>query len=428
MIDSIEIEPVSGSLCGRIRPPGSKSITNRALLVAALAEGTTVLHGALASEDTDVMINSLQQLGIEVQVDSASSQIMIEGCAGQIPITQAELNLANSGTSIRFLTAVLGILGGHYCLDGIPRMRERPIGPLIGALNVLGAHAVALSPGNCPPVRLNSSRIPGGSVKISGDLSSQYLSGLLMAAPFASRGLTIEVQGDLVSQSYVNMTLKMMSDFGVHCAADEELKRFEIRPGQCYRGREYRIEPDASAASYFWAAAAICGGSGTVEGLNAHSLQGDIQFVRVLESMGCQVSMEENQITVQGAAKHGIEVDMNDISDTVQTLAAVAVFLNGATTIRNIAHNRVKETDRIHFLAVELRKLGVEVDEFPDGLTITPKPLHAATFETYQDHRMAMSLSLLGLRLPGVRILNPNCVAKTYPNYFRDLKEFCRPQ
>jgi 3-phosphoshikimate 1-carboxyvinyltransferase len=425
MTDSIEIEPLTGPLQAAICPPGSKSITNRALLMAALAHGESILKEALDSDDTRVMIDSLKRLGIQVHHFPTESKIVVRGCGGQIPQPAAELYVENSGTTIRFLTAVLGVIGGQYVLDGVARMRERPIGPLTDALTALGGNVVAKSTGKCPPVQIDSPRLVGGQVKLRGDLSSQYLSGLLMAAPLATNGLIITIDGELVSRPYVEMTLKMMWDFGVQCLVDSVFTRFEIKPDQLYVARQYHVEPDASAASYFWAAAAICGGQVTVQGLNENALQGDVRFVRVLEKMGCHLRLESDLITVIGPARYGIDVDMGDISDTVQTLAAVALFVQGPTTIRNIAHNRVKETDRIHFLAVELRKLGAEVIEFPDGLTIIPRPLHSATIDTYSDHRMAMSFSLVGLRVPGIKIRNPQCVAKTYPNFFQDLKWFC---
>lgn len=428
MSDSIQIETLAGKINGVIRPPGSKSITNRALVLAAIARGQSLLHDALASDDTRVMIDCLKRLGIDVQEFLSESKTVVHGCGGQLPESMAELYVENSGTTIRFLTAMLGVNGGKYYLDGVDRMRERPIGPLVDSLAFLGGNVAALSPGQCPPVQIQSPRLRGGNVRLRGDLSSQYLSGLLMAAPLTTDGLIIQIEGELVSEPYVNMTIKMMEQFGVHCTADPASRRFEIAGGQSYLAREYQIEPDASAASYFWAAAAICGGTATVEGLTEQSMQGDVRFARVLEQMGCQLQFQPNRITLTGPAQRGVDVDMSDISDTVQTLAAVAVFAKGATTIRNVAHNRVKETDRIHFLAVELRKLGAQIDEFHDGLRIVPQPLNGATIETYADHRMAMSLALVGLRLPGVVILNPQCVAKTYPNFFQDLKKFCAPR
>ncbi len=424
-VSEIEVPVAPGPVSNSIRPPGSKSITNRALLIAALAEGQSVLSGALASDDTRVMINSLGRLGIEVTEDLGRQSVTVQGGGGSFPNTRAELFIENSGTTIRFLTAALGMAGGQYRLDGIERMRERPIGPLVETLLSAGADIVAESPNQCPPVQIDSKRLAGGRLKIRGDLSSQYLSGLLMAAPLAVEGVTIEIEGPLISKPYVKMTMEVMRSFGVDCRSDPSLGRFDVPAGQTYVGVDYEIEPDASAASYFWAVAAICGGRATVMGLNENSLQGDIGFVNCLGQMGCDVEFSKNQISVTGPAKRGIDIDMSDVSDTVQTLAAVALFVDGTTTVRNVAHNRIKETDRIGNLAIELRKLGAIVEDFEDGLSITPGLLRPAKIETYNDHRMAMSLALVGLKQPGVVITNPGCVSKTYPRFFGDLQNFC---
>ncbi len=424
MRDFIAIQQAPGPVHSTIQPPGSKSLTNRALAIAAMARGRSVLQGVLDSDDTRVMIESLVKLGVQVQQDVSNHSVWVEGRGGVFPNQSAELFVGNSGTTIRFLTALLGFAGGRYCLDGIDRMHERPIGPLVDALNQLGANVVAESPGQCPPVRISSKRLTGGRVTISGDTSSQYLSGLMMAAPLATEQVVIKIDGPLISKPYVEMTSNVMKSFGVECRYGKSFDRFEITGGQTYVATDYQIEPDASAASYFWAMAAICGGAATVTGINQYSLQGDVRFVHCLKQMGCNVAWGDNEITVTGPAKIGIDVDMSDVSDTVQTLAAVAVFVEGTTTIRNVAHNRVKETDRIGNLAIELRKLGAKVDEFEDGLAIHPGALTGAEIETYDDHRMAMSLALVGLRQPGVKIHNPGCVSKTYPNYFEDLKMF----
>ena len=425
MPEFIEIQPVNGPIQATIKPPGSKSLTNRALLIAALAEGTSKLVGALDSDDTRVMIVSLRRLGIEVVHDSKTAQISVAGHRGNFPNDSADLFVENSGTTIRFLTAALGMTGGAYRLDGVARMRERPIGPLVKALTLLGANIKTESPHECPPVAIDSGRLAGGIVKIRGDLSSQYLSGLLMAAPLAIDGLIIDIEGPLISVPYIGMTLAVMQRFGVICESRPNMDRFEIPAGQTYSGQDYLIEPDASAASYFWAAAAICGGTATVEGLNRNSLQGDVAFVDCLQQMGCRVTHSTSSISVTGPATTAIDIDMADISDTVQTLASVALFVEGTTTIRNIAHNRIKETDRIGNLAIELRRLGAQVEEFEDGLSITPGRLQPAEIETYHDHRMAMSLALVGLKQPGLFIKNPECVSKTYPHFFADLKAFC---
>ncbi|MFM2093506.1 MAG: 3-phosphoshikimate 1-carboxyvinyltransferase, partial [Planctomycetota bacterium] len=317
--------------------------------------------------------------------------------------------------------AMLAVGQGRYRLDGVPRMRQRPIADLLDALRQLGADVVSESNNGCPPVIVNAHGLHGGTAHVRASISSQFLSGLLMAAPYAQHNVELCIDGEMVSQPYVEMTLAVMESFGVAVPRDG-LDRFCIPAGTKYRGRQYAIEPDASAASYFWGAAAIAGGEVTVQGLTRSSLQGDVAFVDCLEKMGCQVQSAADCITVRGGKLRGIDVNMNAISDTVQTLAVVALFADGATTIRDVAHIRHKETDRIGDLARELRKLGATVDETDDGLRIIPGPLRAAVIETYDDHRMAMSLALAGLRVPGVTILNPRCTEKTYPHFFDDLR------
>lgn len=425
---SVEVVP-GAAVHGAIRPPGSKSLTNRALLCAAMAEGTSVLSGTLESEDTEVMIHSLRQIGVTIDTDNAAGSLRVGGIAGKPLLPTADLYVANSGTTIRFLTALLSAAGGRYRLHGVERMHQRPIGDLIDALQpVLEGTAQAESTGGCPPVAIDSQGWRGGAIEVAGSVSSQYLSGLLMAAPLAHGPISIEVAGELVSKPYVTMTCRLMEDFGVPVLRDEPtLRRFDIEAPRAYQPSDYAIEPDASAASYFWASAAITGGKVTVEGLHRQALQGDVGFVDVLARMGCQVEETDDSLTVIGGPLRGIDVDMNRFSDTVQTLAAVALFAEGATTVRGVAHNRFKETDRIADLACELRKLGATVTETTDGLVIEPPATLPSdpppVLETYDDHRMAMSLALTGLRIPGVRIANPACTAKTYPNYFHDLEE-----
>jgi 3-phosphoshikimate 1-carboxyvinyltransferase len=417
--DSITIAP-RGPLYGVIRPPGSKSITNRALVCAALAEGRSRLTGALDSEDTQVMIDSLRKLGASVQFDASAATIDVEGMGGPPHVAGADLFVGNSGTTIRFLTALTALGRGRFRLDGVERMRQRPIGDLLTALNQLGADAQSERGNDCPPVMVNARGLRGGRATVRGDISSQFLSGLLMAAPLAQCDVDVMVEGELVSRPYVAMTLAVMDAFGVRASAHEE-RRFTIPAPQSYRGRDYDIEPDASAASYFWAAAAITGGRIAVEGLSQGSLQGDVAFCRCLEQMGCRIEYADDSISAFGGPLRGISVNMNAISDTVQTLAAVALFAAGPTTITGVEHNRYKETDRIADLARELRKLGADVEERADGLTITPHERRSAVIETYHDHRMAMSMALVGLGGPGVTITNPACTAKTYPRFFEDL-------
>ncbi len=419
MTDAIEIRP-TGPLHGTIRPPGSKSITNRALVCAALAEGESLLAGALDSEDTRVMIESLGRLGIAVEHDPAAAAVRVLGCGGRVPANRADLYVANSGTTLRFLTAVAALGHGLFRLDGTARMRQRPVEDLLAALRQLGVDAICESPGGCPPVVVRGQGLRGGRATVGGDKSSQFLSGLLLAAPYADADVELIVDGALVSRPYIDMTRSVMAAFGVSIEV-EVPRRFSVRAGQRYRGTCYAIEPDASAASYFFAAAAITQGEVTVEGLSRASLQGDVAFCDCLQQMGCDVRYADDRITVAGRPLRGIEIDMNAISDTVQTLAAVALFADSPTTIRGVAHIRHKETDRIHALAVELRKLGAEVEERDDGLRIAPRGLRGAEIDTYDDHRMAMSLALPGLAVPGVVIRDPGCTAKTYPGFFADL-------
>jgi 3-phosphoshikimate 1-carboxyvinyltransferase len=423
-MDRIEIQP-TGPLRGTIRPPGSKSITNRALVCAALAAGPSTLRGALDSEDTRVMIESLRKLGIEVAADATRQTLQVNGCGGKIPASEADLFVANSGTTIRFLTALCTLGHGTYRLDGVERMRQRPIGDLLAALQQLGADCRGELASGLPPVVIQANGLAGGTATVRGDISSQFLSGLLMAAPLASGNVELLVEGQLVSQPYVAMTLRLMESFGANADA-ADLAHFHISGRQTYRGCDYAIEPDASAASYFWGAAAVTGGEMTVLGLSADALQEDVKFVDCLAKMGCEVTSAADRITVRGGKLRGIDVDMNAISDTVQTLAVVALFAEGPTTIRGVAHNRHKETDRIRDLACELRKLGATIEEFDDGLRITPPAQpQGAEIATYHDHRMAMSLALAGLRIPGVIILDPACTAKTYPGYWEDLGSLC---
>jgi 3-phosphoshikimate 1-carboxyvinyltransferase len=427
-MSSLLIEPVSRPIHGIIRPPGSKSITNRALILAALAEGTTKLTGVLDSQDTRVMIESLRRLGLQVTQDVAGCVCVVEGRGGRIPAATADLWLENSGTSIRFLTSVCALGRGEYRLDGVERMRQRPIGDLVRALEPLGAKIrFERESSDCPPVVVDgrASWMRGGSTTIHGDISSQFLSSLLMAAPACEQPVSVVVEGELVSKPYVMMTLQMMRAFGAVIDGPEDLSRFESL-SQPYRARGYDIEPDASAASYFFGAAAVTGGQVTVSGLSKNALQGDVEFVTALEQMGCEVLWGHDEITVSGRPLRGIDIDMNAISDTAQTLATVAVFANGPTRIRNVGHMRHKETDRVAAVVTELRRAGIHANEHPDGLTIHPGTPQPAEIQTYDDHRMAMSFSLLGLRVPGIRICDPGCTAKTYPGYFDDLASLVR--
>lgn len=415
------VRPADQPVRGSIRPPGSKSITNRALVCAALARGESHLQGVLDSDDTSYMLAALKSLGFGVVGDDAGEQVTVRGQGGAIPADRADLFVGNSGTTIRFLTAAVALGAGEYRLDGVARMRERPISDLIDTLNKLGSDARCELENGCPPVVVRGQGLGGGSATVRGDISSQFLSGLMLTAPCARSAVELRVEGELVSVPYVEITRRVMEAFGAKVSLGPGATTLAIEPTG-YQPCNYAIEPDASAASYFWGAAAVTGGEVCVEGLGAGALQGDVAFVDCLEQMGCRIDRCADSITVTGGALHGIDVDMNGISDTVQTLAAVALFAEGPTTVRNVAHIRHKETDRIAAVATELRRLGAGVEEAQDGLTIYPGPLRPTEVKTYDDHRMAMSLALVGLRQPGVAILDPGCTAKTYPGFFNDLE------
>jgi 3-phosphoshikimate 1-carboxyvinyltransferase len=423
------ILPITHPLAAKVIVPGSKSHTNRALLLAALAVGSTTLINALDSEDSRFFSTGLSQLGFNIGGDPEHNTITVQGLGGEIPAGKADLFIGNAGTAARFLTALLTIGHGEYSLDGVARMRQRPIGDLVRALNVLGAQVegTATDPGGSqtnlyPPVSVKAKGLPGGSTSIRGDISSQFLSALLMVAPCAREPVQVTVDGPLNSKPYIDLTLSVMSDFGVHVNR-RGYQHFRISP-QVYRAPgEYHIESDASAASYFFAAPAICGGWVEVANISQHSRQGDIAFLNVLSEMGCVISKIREGIRVTGPYRlEGVDVNMSDISDTAMTLAAIAPFAVSPTSIRGIASSRLKETDRIAATCNELRRLGVEVDEKPDGMVIHPcNDIRPARIRTYNDHRMAMAFSLVGLRIPSIEISNPDCVAKTFPNYFQEL-------
>lgn len=422
----LRITPINHPLHATVSLPGSKSLTNRALLIAALANGKTHLTNALFSDDSKYFANALKTLGFDIQLEESNQSMTITGLGGKIPAQKAELFIGNAGTAARFLSAFLTIGNGEYIIDGEPRMRERPIGDLIDALNELGVEVEAKN--NCPPVEIFAKGLPGGKTKIAGNISSQFLSALLMVAPYARSPIEIELTTDLNSKPYVDMTISMMKDFGVEVER-HGYDSFMIRPAHFLPIPSYAIESDASAASYFFAAPAICGGKVRVENISRQSVQGDIAFLDVLAQMGCHIKEGGNYIEVLGTDElMGIDVDMIDIPDTAQTLAAVAPFALSPTRIRGIASARVKETDRVSATCTELQRLGVQVDEHGDGMTIYPcSTLQPADIQTYNDHRMAMAFSLIGLRFDGVTIENPACVSKTFPNFFEVLNTLRTP-
>ncbi len=410
-MDAVLIEPRK-DLDATVSIPGSKSCTARALAMAGLAHGRTRLLGPADCDDSDYMIGGLRALG--VSVEKTPEEVTVES-AGLRPPT-APLFLGNSGTAIRFLAAACATLDGEATLDGTARMRERPIADLVEALRLWGVAADA--PTGCPPVLIRSTGDFGGETRVKGSASSQYLSGLLMVAPYAARDAEIRIDGELVSKPYVDLTLAMMAERGVE-AENRDYRSFRAAAGQRYRPGTYAIEADASGASYFLAAAAVAGGRVRVDRLSSRSQQGDARFAYVLEQMGCRVEEGPDGIAVSSnGALRGIDVDLNAMPDMAQTLAVVAAFAEGPTRIRNVANLRIKETDRIAATAAELRKLGAEVEETDDGFVIRPRPLHGADIDTYDDHRMAMSFAVAGLRVPGVRIKDPGCVSKTFPDFF----------
>ncbi len=416
-----EIRPIDHPLDATVQVPGSKSITNRALLLASLADGSTRLSNALFSDDSRYFAGALQMLGFEVKLDPSASSITVTGMGGVIPARKAAIFIGNAGTAARFLTAFLTLGDGEYLLDGDTRMGQRPIADLVSALNQLGAEVEARS--GCPPVRVAASGLPGGQALLRGDISSQFLSALLMVAPYAAKPVRLHLSTDLNSRPYVDLTVHVMHEFGVDVQQGDGGRRFTV-PGGRYRSREdYSIEPDASAASYFFAAASICGGTVRVNGLTSSSAQGDMGFTSVLADMGCSVRQTGDCTEVTGASSlHGVDVDLSDCPDTAQTLAAIAPFADTPTTIRGIRSARLKESDRVHATCTELARLGVRVHEHADGMTIQPcAALQPASLQTYKDHRMAMAFSLIGLRVPGVHIEDPACVSKSFPGYFQVL-------
>jgi 3-phosphoshikimate 1-carboxyvinyltransferase len=413
---AIEIPVIPGPLDATVTIPGSKSITNRALLTAALANGASTIRNALFSEDTHWCSTCLQNLGIPVE--SSVETFQVQGKSGTFPATHADLFVGNAGTAARFITAMLPLGSGEYHVDGVARMRERPMSDLLNLLQEMGNEITYHGQMGYMPFTLKSNGFRGGDIRLQASKTSQQLSALLMIAPYAQQHTTIVVDGELVSPSYIAMTRRVMEEFGV-IAQDEGNGRFVIQAGQRYQPRDYTIEPDASNASYFFAAAAVTGGRVRVNHLTRQSCQGDIRFLNILEQMGCTVNETDDYVEVIGAPElHGVEADMNDISDTVQTLAAIAPFASSPVFIRNVEHIRWKETDRIEAVVNELRNMNVEVEEFSDGMKIAPATPSPATVQTYNDHRMAMAFAVTGLRTPGILIDDPACTAKTFPDFF----------
>lgn len=417
---------------GCIRLPGSKSISNRALLLAALAEGSTRIDNLLTSDDTHWMLTALEQLGVGIKQEG--EQYQVQGLGGFFSVDQAQqlsLFLGNAGTAMRPLCAALAASSGRFELTGEPRMKERPIGPLVDALRQLGADVIYTEQEGFPPLQINGNTLSSGKVSIDGSLSSQYISALLMILPLlkGKKSTQLQLTGDLVSLPYIDITVAMMRDFGAAVQQLDE-RTFVIPAEQRYVSPGYYlVESDASSASYFLAAGAIAGKI-RVEGVGSASLQGDKAFADVLARMGAQVTIEPHAIEVQAGTLQGGDFDLNAIPDAAMTIATLAVFAKGTTCIRNIANWRIKETDRLHAMATELRKVGAGVEEGEDWICITPpnslEPAQAiqhGTIETYHDHRMAMCFALLAFDSAGVTILDPHCCEKTYPAFFQDFNQ-----
>jgi 3-phosphoshikimate 1-carboxyvinyltransferase len=433
-LDYLELAPIR-SVCGTVKLPGSKSISNRALLLAALASGETRLHDLLDSDDTRVMLGALRTLGIGVKQDAGA--IVVTGAGGAFPVKAAELFLGNAGTAFRPLTAALALCAGEYRLSGVARMHERPIGDLVDALRGLGAAIDYIGEAGYPPLHIKPASINAGAkVSVRGDVSSQFLTALLMALPLTGRQTTIAVEGELISKPYVEITLNTMRRFNVEVTRDG-WTAFTIPAGAHYRSPgELRVEGDASSASYFLAAGAIGGGPVRVEGVGRASIQGDVRFAEALEQMGARIAIGENWIEAsappgdKGKKKlRAIDADFNHIPDAAMTIAVAALFADGPCTLRNIGSWRVKETDRIAAMATELRKLGATVEEGADFLRVTPPASGLASgvaIDTYDDHRMAMCFSLAALGGVMVRINEPQCVTKTFPEYFEVLSQISR--
>ncbi len=415
------VRPLTRPIDAVVTVPGSKSLTNRALLLAALARGDSTLEGALFSDDTLYMAEAWRSLGIPVEADRAGARFRVQGGAGSFPAQTANLFVGNAGTAMRFLVAALCLGHGHFRIDGSARMRQRPIQALLDALCQLGADVRAEQLNGCPPVVVYARGLRGGRACLDASKSSQFLSAILQVAPCSDEGVEVQLVGQLIAEPYVEMTMRVMRAFGA--TVERPSERFFRISRQGYAGRQYPIEPDASSAHYFWAAAALCGGRVRVPGLHRTSLQGDVQFASVLEEMGAEAEFGNEFVEVRGSGVlRGIDIDMNAISDTAMTLAAIAPFASGPVRIRNVAHLRLQESDRLHAMATELNRLGAKVEETVDSLTVYPSKVTPTVVETYDDHRIAMSLALVGLRVEGIGIRNPQCVRKTFPDFFARLE------
>lgn len=423
-MESLTLQPIQ-KVSGTVNLPGSKSVSNRALLLAALAEGTTTLTNLLDSDDIRHMLNALTSLGVEYQLSEDKTQCIVKGLGQPFSVSEPkELFLGNAGTAMRPLAAALCLGEGEYVLTGEPRMKERPIGHLVDALKQAGADVEYLEAENYPPLKIVGTGLTGGLVKIDGSISSQFLTAFLMSAPLAKADVTIEIVGELVSKPYIDITLHIMEQFGVK-VENRDYQQFIIKCGQQYQSPgQFLVEGDASSASYFLAAAAIKGGEIKVTGIGKNSIQGDIRFADALEKMGAEIEWGDDYILCRKGELVGIDMDYNHIPDAAMTIATTALFAKGTTAIRNVYNWRVKETDRLAAMATELRKVGARVEEGEDYIIVEPTDaLKHAAIDTYDDHRMAMCFSLVALSDTPVTINDPKCTSKTFPDYFDKLAD-----
>ena len=423
----LHLNPIN-CINGEINIPGSKSISNRVLLLATLARGSTTLTNLLDSDDIRYMLASLKQLGIQYTLSEDKTECVVEGNEGPISSASAQsLFLGNAGTAMRPLCAALTLGQGEFTLTGEPRMEERPIGDLVDALRQLGADVTYLKNDGFPPLTINATGLNGGDVEIAGDLSSQFLTALLMVAPLTKDSVNIKIKGELVSKPYIDITIALMKQFGVE-VINHQYQRFEIKAGQHYVSPgKVLVEGDASSASYFLAAGAIKGGEVKVTGVGRLSIQGDVKFADALAQMGADIEWGDDYIIARKSTLTAIEMDMNHIPDAAMTIATAALFATGTTKLTNIYNWRIKETDRLAAMATELRKVGAIVEEGHDYITITPPAeLNTAAIDTYNDHRMAMCFSMMAFADCGITINDPDCTSKTFPDYFAQFTQLAK--
>ena len=408
------IHPLKEGIKLNITIPGSKSLTHRALITAALADGKSLLKNILIAEDTLLTASALKKMGVKIEIENTNAKVL--GTGGQLTAPAEPIYLGNSGTSMRLLTGICALGKGRFVLTGNERMKQRPIEPLLDALRKWTVKAYSEKNNGCPPVIIEANGLKGGETEIDPSLSSQFLSALLLAAPYAEAEAVIKIKGRLASRPYVDLTLQVMAAFGVE-VENQDYHVFKVKKRH-YKAREYTIEGDCSTASYFWAAAAILKGEITVRPIFIHSRQADLGFVKILEKMGCKSEIKDDGIKIIGGELKGIEVDMNQMPDVVPTLAIVAAFAKGKTIITNVGHLRHKECDRLHALATELKKMGIKAEEKEDTLIIEGGRPQGAVIETYNDHSIAMSFAIAGLKVANIEIINPKCVKKSFPEFW----------